>query len=129
MASGAISILKNETYKLILVDISRYLSLKMFSPIRYEEPGSEGDMALSELDIFNTSWTSLWRSGLRIWHCYCSGLGHCYGVGWIPGLGTSIYHGCDQTNKQTKKLNFLFHQSFIMNICEYISEYNYPFIQ
>lgn len=93
MASGAISILKNETYKLILVDISRYLSLKMFSPIRYEEPGSEGDMALSELDIFNTSWTSLWRSGLRIWHCYCSGSGGYSGVGSTLAPGTSTCRG------------------------------------
>ena len=24
-------------------------------------------------------------SGLRIWHCHCSSLGHCYSVGLIPG--------------------------------------------
>ena len=27
------------------------------------------------------------------------GLGHCYGVGSIPGLGPSICHGCDQKKK------------------------------
>ena len=27
----------------------------------------------------------LWHSGLRIWHCLCSGLGHCWGIGFIPG--------------------------------------------
>ena len=37
----------------------------------------------------------LWHSELSIQHCYCRGSGHCCGVGWIPGLGTSIL-------KQTK---------------------------
>ena len=23
----------------------------------------------------------LWHSRLRIWHCHCSGLGHCCGIG------------------------------------------------
>ena len=32
----------------------------------------------------------LWCSGLRIWHCLCSGLGHCWGVGLNPDPGTSI---------------------------------------
>ena len=31
----------------------------------------------------------MWCSRLRIWHCHCSGSGHCYGMGWIPGLETS----------------------------------------
>ena len=29
--------------------------------------------------------------GLRIQHCHCSGLGHCYGSGWIPGPGISAH--------------------------------------
>ena len=29
---------------------------------------------------------------LRIWRCYCSGSGHCFGVGSIPGLGASTCH-------------------------------------
>ena len=29
-----------------------------------------------------------WHSGLRIWHCRCSGLGHRCGTGLIPGPGT-----------------------------------------
>ena len=31
-----------------------------------------------------------WLSGLRTQHC------HCYGLGLIPGLGTSACHGCGQ---------------------------------
>ena len=33
-----------------------------------------------------------WLSRLRIWCCHCSGLGGCYGVGLIPGPGTTTYH-------------------------------------
>ena len=40
-----------------------------------------------------------WLSGLRIQHCPCSGLGHCCGVGSLPGLGTSTWHGCGEKNK------------------------------
>ena len=43
-----------------------------------------------------------WLRGLRIWHCHCYGLGHCCGVGSIPGLGTSACHGCGQ-NKNKKR--------------------------
>ena len=39
------------------------------------------------------SGTSLVHSGLRIWCCHCSGLGCCYGVGLIPGLGTFTCYG------------------------------------
>ena len=39
---------------------------------------------------------------LRIWYCYCSGSGHCYGAGLIPGLGTSTC--CGRSQKQQKKL-------------------------
>ena len=44
----------------------------------------------------------LWCSGLRIWHCYYNGLGRCYGVGSIPGLGTSTCHRCGQKKKKEK---------------------------
>ena len=48
-----------------------------------------------------TGGAPLWFSGLRIQHCYCSGLG------LIPGLGTSTgqEHSKHKTkqNKQTKK--------------------------
>ena len=30
---------------------------------------------------------------LMIWHCHCSGLGHCHGAGSVPGPGTFTYHG------------------------------------
>ena len=36
---------------------------------------------------------SLVHSGLMIWHCHCSGLGHCHGAGSVPGPGTFTYHG------------------------------------
>lgn len=41
MALGAISMLKNQLYKLTLVDTSRYLSLNLLSPISYEGPAGE----------------------------------------------------------------------------------------
>ena len=41
--------------------------------------------------------------GLRIWHCHCSSLGHCCGVGSIPGPGTSTCHGCSP-QKITRKI-------------------------
>ena len=42
----------------------------------------------------------LWCSGLRIWHCHCSGLGNCCGVGLIPVPGTSIYCRCGLKKKK-----------------------------
>lgn len=39
-------------------------------------------------------------SGLMIQHCLCSGTGHFWGVGSIPGLETSIWHGCGQKRKK-----------------------------
>ena len=35
-----------------------------------------------------------WSSRLRIWYCHSSGFGGCCGVGFIPGLGTSVCRGC-----------------------------------
>ena len=35
-------------------------------------------------------------SGLRIWCCFCSGLGCCCGMGSISDPGTSTYHGPSQ---------------------------------
>ena len=40
----------------------------------------------------------LGHSGLRVWCCHCSGLGSSYGVGLIPGLGTSTCCRCSQNN-------------------------------
>ena len=40
-----------------------------------------------------------WLSGLRIWHCHCSSLGYCCGVGLIPGLRTSTCCEHGQINK------------------------------
>ena len=46
----------------------------------------------------------LWYSGLRIWCCYCRGLGHCCGVGLILDPGASTCHGHGQKKKrQTSK--------------------------
>ena len=42
---------------------------------------------------------SLWRSGLRIWCCHCSGESLCYGEGSIPGPGTSTCPGCGQKKR------------------------------
>ena len=43
----------------------------------------------------------MWLSGLRIWHCQCSGLGRWCGTGLILGPRTSARHGC--RNKETKE--------------------------
>ena len=43
----------------------------------------------------------LWYSRLRIQHCHCCGLGHCYGACLIPGLGTLT--GCGHSQKKKKK--------------------------
>ena len=47
---------------------------------------------------------SMRLSGLRIWHCHCSGLGCCYGLGSVPGPRTSMCcrHGKNQTSKPKK---------------------------
>ena len=38
-----------------------------------------------------------WKlSRLRIWHGHGCGSGHCYGMGLIPGPGTSTCQGCGQ---------------------------------
>ena len=38
----------------------------------------------------------MWLSGLGIWPCRCSGLGHPYGLGLIPGPGISTCPECSQ---------------------------------
>ena len=45
----------------------------------------------------------LWHSGLRIWHCHCSSLGHCSGVSLIPGLGTYICYAYSLKKKEEEK--------------------------
>ena len=51
---------------------------------------------------------SLWHSQLRIWHCHCSGSGHCCGMGLILGPGTSACHGCGQKGKNNHFFSILF---------------------
>ena len=41
----------------------------------------------------------LQHSGLRIWHCHCSSLGHCHGLGSIPGPGTPTHCGNGKKEK------------------------------
>ena len=43
----------------------------------------------------------LWHRGLKIWCGHCSSLGHCYGMGLIPGPGISTCCGCSP--KRNKK--------------------------
>ena len=50
--------------------------------------------------IYGVPW---WLSGLKIQCCPCSGLGHCCGVGLIPGPGTSICCRRGQKIKKKKK--------------------------
>ena len=49
----------------------------------------------------------MWLSSLRIWCYHCSGLGHCCGVGLIPGLETSTCCKCNQKKKLDHKLKNL----------------------
>ena len=44
-----------------------------------------------------------WLSGLRIWHCHFSGLGHCCGADLIPGLGTGDFQVPQAWQKKKKK--------------------------
>ena len=43
-----------------------------------------------------------WGSRLRIQQCHCSSLGHCCGVGSIPGLGTCTWHRGSQKKKKNQ---------------------------
>ena len=45
----------------------------------------------------------LWHGGLRIQCCHSCALGCICGSDLIPGLGTSICHGCSQKEKKKKK--------------------------
>ena len=46
----------------------------------------------------------LWHIRLRIWHCHCSGLGGCCGLGLVPGPDTSacLWHGQNKDKRTTK---------------------------
>ena len=58
----------------------------------------------------------MWCSGLSTQHYHWSGLGCCYGVGSIPGPGTSTCHGCSwKTNCQEFPLIPSVMSIFIMN--------------
>lgn len=58
---------------------------------------SDGRMKKCDLGV------PLWLSGLRICFCHCSGLGHRYSVGSIPGPGTSTCRGYSQKKKKEKE--------------------------
>ena len=45
----------------------------------------------------------LWCSRLGIWHCHCSALGHCCGLGSIPGPEISMCRGHGQNKTKQKK--------------------------
>lgn len=51
----------------------------------------------------------LWCRGLRIHHCYCSGLDRSCGKGLIPGVGNSMCQGCGQKKKKIHKMYHLYH--------------------
>ena len=42
----------------------------------------------------------LWCSGLKIWGFHCSRSGRCYGMGSIPGRGSSTCHGHSKKKKE-----------------------------
>ena len=50
--------------------------------------------------LYLKSWGApLWHSGLRIWHCHCSGFSHCCGAGLILGPGASTWVGVVKKKK------------------------------
>ena len=54
----------------------------------------------------------LWCSQLWIWHCHHSGLDYYWGIGSIPGLGTSSCCGCGE------KITFYLENKIIfINLC------------
>ena len=59
----------------------------------------------------------LWHSGLRIWCCHCSSLGHCCGAGSIPGPGTSICYGCGQKKKNHSISMGLGSKVYLLFVC------------
>ena len=58
----------------------------------------------------------LWHSGLRTWHCHCNSLGHCCGVGLIPGPGISLCHGHRQKRIITSSRNFTSEYYYLKDI-------------
>ena len=52
-------------------------------------------------------------SGLRMGHCHCSGWGHCCGMGWIPGPGTSTCLGCGRKRKKKSNGTCLFFKKIL----------------
>ena len=60
------------------------------------------NLFLSKIHFSGIPW---WFSGLN-WHCHCSGLGGYWGVGSIPGLGTSTSCGHGKKKKKKKKNHF-----------------------
>ena len=45
----------------------------------------------------------VWHSGLKILHHRDFGIGHSCGSDSVPGLGTSICHGCGQKREKSHK--------------------------
>ena len=62
----------------------------------------------------SSSWSSLWHSGLRIWHCDCSDLGHCYGASLILTQELPYAPG---GAKKKKKIIKLYTQDFCTFLC------------
>lgn len=82
--------------KRIVYDLNRRFNIAYIA----EEKNSE----LEEYIFYrNFQGVPRWLRGLRIWYCHCSGMGHCYGMGLIPGPRTS----CSQKKKKKEKENHL----------------------
>ena len=54
------------------------------------------------MKYFKIQGVTLWYSGLRVWHCYCSGPGCCCGVDSVPGPETYTCCRCCQKKKKKK---------------------------
>ena len=77
-------------FQLGKVCLSYYISLK-------EGCNDEAQAKKAEQGVL------LWLTGLRIWRCHCSGLGHCCGTGLIPGWGTSTCQGYAQKRRKKRQ--------------------------
>ena len=84
----------------IPLDVYFIDNILLSSPLLLKSPNN---LAFFLQEVKKTSGVPLWCTGLRIWHCHYSSLGHCYGTGFISGPVTSTCYGHGQKTKQNKK--------------------------
>ena len=80
------------------------------------------DLTLCKMYLKYALRSSLWLSGLRIWHCHCYGFGRCCGTDAIPGPGTSTCCGCGQEEKEQQTKNKICIESLLRSRCHWAFE-------